>query len=67
MQKPFKLFKRKPQNIWYYQLEDQKTYHSTGCKIKAEAELFAFKQFNGEIESKPVNLKNYTKTFLNIV
>lgn len=37
MKRPYSLKKRKPQNVWYYKLAGQITYHSTGQTAKAKA------------------------------
>jgi len=33
MKKPYTLFKRKPQQVWYYRLPDKPTAHSTGKNL----------------------------------
>jgi integrase len=40
MNKPYRLKKRNPQGIWYYKLEAEKTFHTTGESVKAKAERF---------------------------
>ena len=40
MKSPYCLKKRKPQNVWYYKLQYEDTYHSTGEKTKAGADKY---------------------------
>ncbi len=47
MKKPYRLFKRRPQNIWYYRLPDKPTGHSTGQKSRAKAEEYVISILNG--------------------
>ncbi len=63
MKKPFKLFKRKPQNIWYYQIETETCYHSTGCKSEAAAERFVLKIVSHGKEPIHTKLRDFAKQF----
>ena len=50
MKKPYRLFKRRPQNIWYYRLPDKPTGHSTGQKSRAKAEEYVISILNGSLQ-----------------
>lgn len=65
MKRPYSLKKRKPQNVWYYRLADQITYHSTGETVKAKAMDFIDKLRYGSPTQvvRKKTLKEYCKDF----
>jgi len=64
MKRPYSLKKRAPQNVWYYRLSSEITYHSTGEKSRARAEAYVLKIMNGEAPSAAVvTLDAFCKDF----
>ena len=66
MKKPYTLFKRKPQNIWYYRTRDNRTARSTGKKTKVQAEEYVLKLITGQLDSEsaaPVTLQSFAEHF----
>lgn len=62
MERPYCLKKRKPQNIWYYRLKGEQSYHSTGLKVKAKAEEYVQNiLYGGTGFSKTITLKAFSK------
>ncbi len=64
MKSPYCLKKRKPQNVWYYKLQYEDTYHSTGEKTKAGADKYVISILTGERSQRVnVTVNEFTKSF----
>lgn len=66
MKKPYTLFKRRPQNVWYYRTPDNRTARSTGKKTKVQAEQYVHMLLTGQLDSDsptPVTLQSFAEDF----